>query len=346
MARLKVTWRDGLAYATGSIGGKRVRKSLGTRDARQADELCTRYEAKLWKRHSYGEEAVRTFEEAAVSYLEAGGEARFLPPLIRRFKGRVLGSIRPGELRAAAQAIYPGCAPRTLNRQGITPARSVINHAAALGWCPAMKVEAFEARKPKRRTVDRQWIDAFMATADSRGLHHAAAAMLFMHTTATRIGETVRIMPEHVDLQRRVVVLASTKEEDWEERALTTELIVRIANLKPRARPIGDRWPVPLFGYSSRFTLGQAIERICKAAGIPHVPSHQSGRHSAATHALGAGFSVRQVMDAYGWKTSRVLLETYAHSEGAARAIADHFDPFSAQQASAKQAKKLTRHSK
>lgn len=76
MAALKAKTRRGVYYAVGSIGGKRIRTSLGTRDKRQADELLAQYEAKLWKRHSYGEEAIRTFEEAAVSYIEADGERR------------------------------------------------------------------------------------------------------------------------------------------------------------------------------------------------------------------------------------------------------------------------------
>lgn len=320
-----------LWHTDGAVAGQRIRQCLGTGDRARAEELCAQLEARLWKRHSYGEAAVRTFEEAALSYQLAGGERRFLAPLIRHFRGRVLGAIQPGEVRAAAQALYPGRAPRTLNRQGIVPARAVINHGAALGWCPAIRVPMFETRKPKRRTVERGWIDAFMAQAEKDGLAHAAAAMLFMFQTAARIGETVRILPEDVDLERRVVTLARTKEEDWEERAITRELVIRIANLRPRPRPIGAAGDAPLFGYASRFTLGQAIRRICARAGIDYVPSHQAGRHSAASIAFRERFSVPDVMKAYGWKTARLLLETYAHAEDAGRAIADRLDTMASQ---------------
>ena len=80
----------------GTVAGERVRKSLGTRDPKLAEELRAQYEAKLWKRRSYGEESVRTFEEAVMSYIEAGGERTYLEPLLRRFRGRVLGHDQAG----------------------------------------------------------------------------------------------------------------------------------------------------------------------------------------------------------------------------------------------------------
>ena len=64
MPGLKVQWRNGIAYAIGTVAGNRVRESLGTRDKALAEELRAQLEARLWKRHSYGEEAVRTFDEA------------------------------------------------------------------------------------------------------------------------------------------------------------------------------------------------------------------------------------------------------------------------------------------
>src|SRR5262245_10746811 len=55
MAGLKLTLRAGIYYAVGTIARQRIRKSLCTRGKRQAEELCAQYEARLWKRHSYGE---------------------------------------------------------------------------------------------------------------------------------------------------------------------------------------------------------------------------------------------------------------------------------------------------
>jgi integrase len=145
---------------------------------------------------------------------------------------------------------------------------------------------------------------------------HLSAAVLFMHQTAARASETARLRWEHVDLGRRTAVLEQTKEAAWEERALTDELVVRLANLQRAERR-------PVFGYADRWGIRKGMQRVCMRAGLDYVPPHQAGRHSAATHALNAGFSVRQVMDAYGWKTARLLLEIYAHTKSPGRAIAD-----------------------
>lgn len=53
-------------------------ESLGTRDKQVAEQIRAQYEARLWKSHTYGEEAVRLFEEAATSYMQQGGEGASL----------------------------------------------------------------------------------------------------------------------------------------------------------------------------------------------------------------------------------------------------------------------------
>lgn len=324
MPGLKVRWRGGVAYAVGSVAGQRIRQSLGTRAAGQADELCAQLEATLWKRHSYGEEAVRTFEEAAVKYQEDDGESRFLVPLIKRFRGRVLGSIKPGEIREAARKLYPSRSPATWNRHVLVPMRAVINHAAGLGWCAPVKVANFETTKAKRTAVSREWIDSFLAQADADRLPHLAAAVLFMWQNGPRVSEVARVLPEHFDPKARTITLARTKEDAWEVRHLTRELAVRIANL-PRVEG------KPLFGYATRFSIRWYTKAVCERAGILFVPSHQAGRHSFATNAFRMGAKPRQVMEAGGWKTARMVLEIYAHEEAAGRDIAELFDTNRAQ---------------
>lgn len=337
MPGLTARKRGAIWYAIGSVAGERIRKSLGTREEARAQELCAALEARLWKRHSYGDEAVRTFDEAAASYILAGGEAAFLEPLIHRFRGRVLGSIKPGEIAEVARALYPGRKPATLNRQAIVPARAVINHAAALGWCPPVKVRSFPVARVRRRAVDRSWIDAFLARADADRLPHLAAAVLFMYQTGTRVGEAVRIMPADVDLRARKVLLCRTKTDAWEERVLTQELVVRLANLATHPR-------LPLFRYADRFGVTNRMKAVCRRAGIPYVSPHQAGRHSFATTALANGAKVGQVMKAAGWKTARMVLEIYDHPETAGRIVAELFDTEAAHRPSATPPKRRRRN--
>lgn len=318
MPGLKVKFREGIAYATGTVAGKRIRASLGTRDREQAEELKAAHEARLWKRHTYGEEAVRTFDEAAVKYLEQQGEGRFLPPILRFFKGRALGSIKPAELRSMAIALYPKGSAATRNRQAIIPARAVINHGHELGWCGPMKAKQFEvAKSRKHRPVDREWIDAFLRQADKDKLPHLSALVLFMHQNAARVSEGVHLLGEHVDLSGAVAVLAKTKTDEWSTRHLSAELVARIAAL-------GLREGEPVFRYTDPKAVNRRMAAVCRRAGIVVRTTHSAGRHSFGTIAVKQG--VKEAMDAGGWASARLFMETYVHSEEAGRKVAAAFD--------------------
>ncbi|MEK9755087.1 MAG: tyrosine-type recombinase/integrase [Rhodospirillaceae bacterium] len=254
-----------------------------------------------------------------MSYLQAGGERRFVAPLLQHFRGRRLATIRPEEIRQAARLLYPGAKAGTWNRNAITPARAIIRHAAELGWCQPVSVRAFAVERVARTTVDRAWLEAFMRQADADGLPHLAAALLFMHQTGARVSEVCRVEATHVDLAGRTVALARTKTGAWQIRHISEELAGRLAALTPAPGR-------PLFGYADRAGLRRRMLAVCRRAGIAYVPSHQAGRHSFATNALAMGADLRQVMDAGGWKSARLMLETYAHSDQAGRAVAALFD--------------------
>ena len=317
---LKLTRRpNGWYYAAGTVDGQRVRKSLGTRDRTEAAAELDLYREKLRKGRALGAAHIRTFEEAALSYMEAEGEAKYLAPLLHRFKGRSLASIHPGDIIAAAIALYPAGSGATRNRHVITPARAVINPAAGRGWCDSIAVKAFKVQRPRRTVVGRDWIDAFLARADHDGLPHLAAAVLFMWQNGARVSETARVMSDHLDLSARLIWLARTKESAWEKRHLSLELTARIANLdKSEGRP--------LFGYADRHGIRNRMRAVCRRARIAYVPPHQAGRHSAVSNALADGASLADVMEGMGWKSADLVLETYAHARDAGRAIADLHD--------------------
>jgi integrase len=312
---------NGIWHAVGTVAGHRIRKSLGTRDEGQAEELRSLYEARLWKRHNYGEEAVRVFEEAVESYLEQGGEGRFLTPLIRHFRGRALATIKPADVKEAAIRLYPKAGPATRNRQGIVPAIAVVNHGHQRGWCGAMRVQLFPVPKSrKHKPVDRIWLGAFMAEADRSKLPHLSAIVLFMHQTGARVSEAVRLEAEHVDLGKRVAVLVKTKTEDWSVRDLTAALVARIAGLGARGR---ER----VFGYTDPKAVNRVMKRVAKRAGIVPRTTHSAGRHSFGTNAMSVpDANIKEAMDAGGWKSVKQFMETYVHTQEAGKKLAAKFD--------------------
>jgi len=325
--------KDGVWHVDGSVAGERIRKSLGTRDEKQALQLKAAYEDRLWKRHQLGEEAVRTFEEAAISYMKNGGEATYLKPILKHFKGRVIGSIKPAELRAMANILYAGRAPATKNRQAIVPARAVIMHAHDLGWCGAIKVKQFDVPKSrKHKPVDREWMVAFMAEADRSKLPHLSVLVLFMHETGARVSEAIRVEGQHVDLGRAMVLLEKTKTDEFVTRQVTAEIVARLSHLGLKA---GER----VFGYTDPKSVNRVIKRVAGRAGIAAVSTHSAGRHSFATNAIAGGAAIKDAMDAGGWKSAKLFMETYVHSSQAGKNIAEMFDrqkgPFDVFQAGA-----------
>lgn len=320
MSDLRIECKNGIWHVAGTVAGNRVRRSLGTRDEARAKELAALFEATLWKRHSYGDAAVRTFEEAALSYLKQGGEATYLKPILRHFKNRAIGSIKPAEIRAMATALYPDRAPATKNRQAIIPARAVVNHAHELGWCGPIRVRQFDVPKSRKHSpVDRAWIDAFMAEADKSKLPHLSALVLFMHQTGTRVSEAVRLDGEHIDLGNRVAVLEKTKTDEWSPRQLTSELVIRMAALGVKE---GER----IFGYTDPKAVNRVIKRVAARARIAVKSTHSVGRHSFATNALAGGAKIKDAMDAGGWKSAKLFMETYVHSHEAGKNVASIFD--------------------
>lgn len=320
MPGLKLKERDGIWYAVGSVAGKRIRESLGTRERGAAEELRAQFEARLWKRHTYGEEAVRTFEEAALSYMQQGGEARYLTKIIKFFKGRSIGSIKPAEIRDASLVLYPKALASTRNRQAIIPARAVINHAHDRGWCGPMRVKQWDVPKSrKNQPVDKDWISRFLIESDKSGLPHLSACVLFMQHTGARISEAINLLGEHVDLESRIALLEKTKTDEWSPRYLTAELVVRIGALGLRT---GER----VFSYTDRQSVNRRIKAVCERAGIEGRSSHAAGRHTFATNAINGGAKIKDAMDAGGWKSAALFMQTYVHSDEAGRNVAGIFD--------------------
>lgn len=263
---------------------------------------------------------MHTFSEAAASYIEHGGEGRYLPRLIARFGLDDVTTITPMAVRNAAVELYPEASPATRNRHAITPARAVLYHAHELGWRMPARIRPFRAPKT-RKTVPagRRWLETFIDRCDADNLPHLAACTLLMNLCGARVSEAVNLLGEHVDLRQRTALLVKTKTEFNSLRYLPDHLVERIRDL---GLTPGER----VFRYRCRFSVNERIRAVCERAGLPYKSSHTLGRHAFATNALNAGVGVRVAMDAGGWKSSTIFLETYAHTVNAGRVVADRFN--------------------
>lgn len=256
-----------------------------------------------------------------MSYLQQGGEKRFLANIIRHFKGTQLGKIKPADLRQMALTLYPTASAATRNRQALIPARAVINHAHDRGWCSPLKVKMFEVPKPnKHKPVDQKWLNAFMAQADKDKLWHLSALVLFMNRTGARVSEAINLLGEHVDLSGGIAVLAKTKTDEWSVRYLTSELVARMAGLGIAE---GQR----VFSYTDPKAVNRRIKAVCSRAKIDYRSTHSAGRHSFGTNAMKVpNADIKAAMDAGGWKSAKLFMETYVHTHEAGKKLAKKLD--------------------
>lgn len=300
---------NGTYYVEGTgPDGKRIRKSLKTTDARRAEEARANLEARLWKVAQYGAEAVVTFAECAVAYAEDGKDARFLVKVAEELGPYKLREITPKLIRDTARKLYPTGAPATLNRQAITPAQAVINYGAAQGWCQKIGVPRFKVPKPKRVAVGVDYIEALRPHLSA----HCYALMLFLSTTGRRIGEALALRPE--DRHGDRVDIPNTKNGEPSTAYLTADVAAILDAIGPRHGR--------LFGYLRKQGVYRALQGACAKAGLPYLGTHQVGRHGAATALRKLGWGPREIADAVGWKSVRLMEETYVHSDNAAQKAA------------------------
>jgi hypothetical protein len=137
----------------GTLLGIRIEESTGTGNKKAAEEIRAKREAEILAQSIYGRRATATFAEAALSYLENGGNKRFLDKVIGYFGTTPLGKIDQDAIDKGARKVYPNVSGATRDRQFYTPASAVIKHAAKRGWCSQIIME-----RPKKLPGRVRWI--------------------------------------------------------------------------------------------------------------------------------------------------------------------------------------------
>lgn len=205
---LKLHRRGRIWHLRGTLAGQRVRESTGLDDRKAAEVYRTRREAELTLRRAWGPAATRTFAEAVVAYIEAGGEARFLGPIVAHFgPDRLVRDIDLDAVNAAARAIYPDAAPATVNRQLITPISAVVAlHCRTTGQRPPVFPRRPEPTGRLRWLTPKE-ADRLLAACDAR----IAPVVAFLLGTGCRTGEAFALQGQHLHTATREAWIADAK---------------------------------------------------------------------------------------------------------------------------------------
>jgi integrase len=299
----------------GTIRGIRVEESSGTRDKRVAEEIRAKREAEILADSVYGRRATATFAEAALSYLEAGGNKRFLEPVIKHFGTTPLAKIDQDAIDLGARKLYPLVSPSTRDRQFYTPTSAVLKHAAKRRWCLPLILERPDVSRPSIK-----WLkpDDANRLIDACG-DHLRPLVIFMIYTGARIGEALWLDWRDVDLRRRHVIFPKTKNGDARGVPLHDRVVVALANLRHRAgevfrRPDGLPYERPKRAddTSAGSRIKKAFAGACKRAGIADFSPHGC-RHTWATWHYSANRDISALMRLGGWKTVSMVMR-YVHA--------------------------------
>lgn len=261
--------------ARGTESGIRVDASLKTRDRRQALAALAilRDQVKRDALSGARRDERLTFAAAALSYMRAGGETRFLTPLLKYFGEIEIQRVDQGAIDAAAVALYPDATPATRNRQVYAPVSVILRRA---GVALALKRPAGSAPKP--RLVWLRPPQAFALLEAARGVDARFGALLaFLLYCGPRLSEALRLRWSDVDLIAATATMRETKNGSTITVHLPPAVVAELANLN-KDRP-------GVFGMTKCGRLYHRLAAAEKASGVALPPrsAFHVLRHTHAT---------------------------------------------------------------
>lgn len=297
-------------YIRGTVRGIAVDESTGVADRKAAEYLRTKREWEITQGSVYGRRATATFLEAAVSYMEAGRERRFLKPILKEIGGVRLSEIDQTLIEKTARKLYPGCAPATLNRQVFAPISAVLKHAHTRKLCDHLKIERMEEPPGRVRWLTPEDADRLIACCSP----HLRPLVIFLLYTGARLSEALYLDWQAVDLNRAHVYFAKTKNGEARGVPLHPRVVAALANLPKRNSSAVFRRPDGMpyeFKTDGGGQIKTAFKGACRRAGITDFSPHDC-RHTFATWHYAANRDLLALKTLGGWKTDRMVFR-YAH---------------------------------
>lgn len=214
------------------------------------------------ERGEFSSEPELTFADAALSYINAGGQKNFVKPITDYFGPRKIASkITQAVVDAAAIALYPAAMPATRNRQVYTPISAILRHAGV----------KLDLRRPKgaQGIARRIWLrpeqfEALAAAAMAEDIEFAALIILLCYT-GLRLSEALRIACPDIDVDAAEAFCGQTKNGDPRLVYLPERVIAALTN-HPRGLDRKER----LFRWSKSAEIYLLAERVYAKAGIDH----------------------------------------------------------------------------
>ncbi len=296
-------------YIRGSVRGLPVYESTGTTEKTAAEAIRIQREKALLDQTIFGKKGNATFLEAAVIYMELGGERRFVGPLIDYFKTTLLAAIDQNAIDRAAAAIYPKESNATRVRQCYGPMNAILNRAVKRGLCEARIMERPSIQKGRIRWLTPEEAERLIDACAP----HLKPLVLFLFGTGARMSEALYLDWHEVDLERAQVQFIDTKNDRARGVPLHPRLVAALVALPHRGKQVFRRPDGA--AYADKEDGGGQIKTgfraACRRAGITDFTPHDC-RHTWATWLLAATGNMNALMELGGWNSPSMVMR-YAH---------------------------------
>lgn len=248
----------------GTYLGVYVEESAGTGRREIAEQILRKKRDDI-ERGAIARPGEPTFADAAINYMTAGGERRFLTPLIQHFATTALSAINQAAIDHAAGVLYPRADAPTRNRQVYTPISAVLKRAGVetkvkrpIGW---------RGRRLTSWLTQEQAFAIFRATAkitappDTRTEFEALLRLLCY--TGMRLGDALGLQCRDVDLKRQTALLPITK-NGKPRMAYLPKAAIKALRQIPRGLDRDGR----LFRFHDGGRLRDLFTETCEIAGV------------------------------------------------------------------------------
>jgi integrase len=306
---LKLSRRGRIWYLRGTIRGVRIYESTQTDRPEAAEDIRIQREKEILDRSIYGPSATATFSEAVVMYLEAGGEQRYMKPLLDHFRAVPLSRIDQTAIDRAARVLYPDAMPATLNRHVYTPISAVLHDAARRGLCDTPRIRRPKQPAGRIRSLEpveyERLIDACAP--------HLRPLLVFLFYTGARVSEALYLDWRQIDLTRRHTSFEKTKNGEARGVPLHPQVVIELAGLMHRDGAVfrtqhGRPYKARNYGGGQ---IKTAFKAACRRANIFNFHPHDC-RHTWATWHYRANRNISELMALGGWKSVEMVMR-YTH---------------------------------
>ena len=134
-----------------------------------------------------------------------------------------------------------------------------------------------------------------------------------MYSGELRVGEVIRLRPEDIDTNRKLIHIRASKGRKDRYTLLSDVALQTLREYWKKEKP--QKWLFPSWNKEKHITartVQKIFQNTCKKAEINKDVSVHSLRHSFAMHLLESGIDLRYIQELLGHKSSKTT-EIYTH---------------------------------